>query len=417
MRVRAVPALVLMVGLSVGCGQDLLQKSETGKLQAEVLHTSADTKVVDLDLTCGQNAFDKRAAATPPKTLVEIDDLKPGLCNARVIARTGNAVALQSVWVSDVLIVAGKTTEITVDMGQPNASVPPGCQETCGQKVCGDDGCGGSCGSCASGKVCNSSGQCVESCAPACSGKDCGDDGCGGSCGSCASGESCTAQGTCQATTQPAVGCADGTREGFQSLTDYPRIAACSGGWTVGGVTRPNLVPTCNRQAGNNGVNQEGTGCSAADLCASGWHVCNGKTEVQADTGSKGCQDSVPAGTPDKAMFFAVQQHSDMNSVCDDTQTTRDNDVFGCGNLGVQLTSDKNCGVLTRALASEQPGKCGYNEAEPPLGPWQCPAVVAHSDLHEGGIVVKDGCPNTSCSWNGAPTANWDRGGVLCCED
>ena len=50
----------------------------------------------------------------------------------------------------------------------------------------------------------------------------------------------------------PAVGCADGTREGFQGLSAFPDIAACAGAWT-GGIH----------------------GTSAAALCAPGWSVCS----------------------------------------------------------------------------------------------------------------------------------------------
>jgi MYXO-CTERM domain-containing protein len=61
----------------------------------------------------------------------------------------------------------------------------------CANRACGDDGCGGSCGTCATGKTCTA-GQCVvpSSCAPSCAGKTCGDDGCGGSCGACSGGAS-----------------------------------------------------------------------------------------------------------------------------------------------------------------------------------------------------------------------------------
>jgi hypothetical protein len=38
----------------------------------------------------------------------------------------------------------------------------PGCVPTCGDRVCGDDGCGATCGACAQGSSCDS-GQCVES--------------------------------------------------------------------------------------------------------------------------------------------------------------------------------------------------------------------------------------------------------------
>ncbi len=71
------------------------------------------------------------------------------------------------------------------------------CIPSCGGKQCGDDGCGGSCGTCPAGYVCNPSGICeVGSCTPSCAGKQCGDDGCGGSCGTCPAGQTCEA-GTC----------------------------------------------------------------------------------------------------------------------------------------------------------------------------------------------------------------------------
>ncbi len=62
------------------------------------------------------------------------------------------------------------------------------CKPACAGKVCGDDGCGGSCGECEGFQEACVDGQCV--CQPDCAGKACGDDGCGGSCGSC--GGDCT---------------------------------------------------------------------------------------------------------------------------------------------------------------------------------------------------------------------------------
>src|SRR4051794_8473939 len=35
------------------------------------------------------------------------------------------------------------------------------------------------------------------------------------------------------------VGCADGTREGFPDLEDWPKIAGCSGAWLVPGLLGP----------------------------------------------------------------------------------------------------------------------------------------------------------------------------------
>ena len=116
-----------------------------------------------------------------------------------------------------------------------SATCPSVC--SCGlgtlKRVCGDDGCGNSCGTCSSGKTCATSGvgagQCFTTCAtgqtakadgscctPSCKGctyvnkktggcytgyeftKTCGDDGCGGSCGTCVGdGQQCTTAGIC----------------------------------------------------------------------------------------------------------------------------------------------------------------------------------------------------------------------------
>ena len=211
----------------------------------------------------------------------------------------------------------------------------------------------------------------------------------------------------------PVAGCSDGEREGFQSWDEHPHIAACAGGWSVGGVTRADLAPVCRRGAGDDSWNTEGDGCSAADLCAEGWHVCQGKTEVAAYTSS--CDAAVPDGTPDKSLFFAVSQHSYSDSVCDDG-AAEGNDVFGCGNLGTQLDSGKNCGVLTRVLASMNPNSCGYNEAEPSHGPWECNGGD-DSHYHEGELVTKIGCWSSSCEYDGNAVGNSDKGGVLCCRD
>ena len=212
---------------------------------------------------------------------------------------------------------------------------------------------------------------------------------------------------------EPDAGCSDGEREGYQDWDAYPDIAACSGGWTVGGVTRSDLAPACSHGSGDDSWNTDGDGCSAADLCQDGWHVCEGHVEIEEKAGS--CDDAVPWGSPDKSLLFAVQQHSDNGSVCDNS-TSAGNDVFGCGNLGTDLSSDKNCGVLNKVIASMNAGSCGYNEAEPSHGPWEC-AGGDDSHYHEGELVTKKGCWGTSCSYDGNPVGNSDKGGVLCCRD
>ena len=71
------------------------------------------------------------------------------------------------------------------------------CELMCEGKVCGDDGCGGTCGECDAGHECSAD-QAECTCVPSCDGKECGDDGCDGSCGECAEG-ACVAGACCVA--------------------------------------------------------------------------------------------------------------------------------------------------------------------------------------------------------------------------
>jgi cysteine-rich repeat protein len=80
------------------------------------------------------------------------------------------------------------------------------CTANCAGKVCGGDGCGGSCGDCADDASCVS-GQCVTECLADCDGKACGDDGCGGECGSCGASETCEAGACVQAGCGPDPSC------------------------------------------------------------------------------------------------------------------------------------------------------------------------------------------------------------------
>lgn len=74
------------------------------------------------------------------------------------------------------------------------------CVPNCENARCGNDGCGGTCGECPDGSLCEA-GNCT--CVPNCDGTTCGDDGCGGSCGECGEfmacedGECVEAYGAC----------------------------------------------------------------------------------------------------------------------------------------------------------------------------------------------------------------------------
>jgi hypothetical protein len=73
------------------------------------------------------------------------------------------------------------------------------CTPACEGRECGDDGCGGICGTCYSfggspaPELCLEDGTC---CGQQCDGRNCGSDGCGGVCGTCGEWDECN-QGVC----------------------------------------------------------------------------------------------------------------------------------------------------------------------------------------------------------------------------
>jgi hypothetical protein len=107
--------------------------------------------------------------------------------------------------------------------------VDPICTPACDGKLCGDDGCGGSCGSCPPGVICMD-GQCP--CEADCAGKECGPDSCGGYCGSgdaetqgCAAGDVC-ANGMCE---PPCVPNCDGKECGSDGCDGSCGTCPCDG--------------------------------------------------------------------------------------------------------------------------------------------------------------------------------------------
>ena len=91
----------------------------------------------------------------------------------------------------------GELPEYSWDVVAGQDTWPDGCVPACEGRVCGPNGCGGSCGECTGDRVCDE-GACVPGgpCTPDCTGKECGDDGCGGECGVCDLGVPCVA-GVC----------------------------------------------------------------------------------------------------------------------------------------------------------------------------------------------------------------------------
>ncbi len=162
--------------------------------------------------------------------------------------------------------------------------------------------------------------------------------------------------------TMAQIGCADGSREGFLDISRFPFIAGCSGAWTVPGVHA--LIPSCKRQAGNTGLTPMGEGCNVSDLCAEGWHVCSGRSDVTSSNPKNlGGKTSVPEKEYDYVdpfacdglldgtqgpLFFATRATNLGNFNCSPDPIEKDwgnNDIAGCGNLGCPTQAD-TCGPL-----------------------------------------------------------------------
>ena len=142
------------------------------------------------------------------------------------------------------------------------------CTPDCIGKQCGDDGCGGSCGTCLYGQVCTN-GTCFA-CNANCTGKQCGDDGCGGSCGTCPGGQSC-ANGICG----QAPSCTDGLPNGIETDVD------CGGncpGCPYGKKCIQNSDCT-------SGLCSGGT-CSSPDTCQ---NIAKDNLETDVDCGGTQC--------------------------------------------------------------------------------------------------------------------------------
>ena len=187
-------------------------------------------------------------------------------------------------------------------------------------------------------------------------------------------------------------GCSDGEVEVSEDETAEGTdggIVACAGAWSVPGVISSEET-TCGRAAGDDGQNLSGEGCSVADLCAVGWHVCRTADEVAAHQGAALCEH---VQQEDAAIYITRQGSTEPdNERCSsEAQPGSGDDVYGCGTLGLESA---DCEPLDRRLAigmeGDAEGSC------PP--PFNC----GEDSASEGINITKTG-----------PSG----GGVLCCRD
>ena len=216
------------------------------------------------------------------------------------------------------------------DTADDSSGSDASCTPQCDEKLCGDDGCGGTCGDCAAGQTCDTDGQCVctpnaattcsegdvywqdscgntgalntpcefgctdgtcDGCTPNCENKECGDNGCGGTCGTCqVDGQVCDGGG-CVCVGNVATTCSEGDVYWQDSCGNTGALStACEFGCTDG--TCDTCTPNCeNKACGDNGCGGTcGTCTGAQDLCVGDQCVC--QPDCAGDCGPDGCGGS-----------------------------------------------------------------------------------------------------------------------------
>jgi hypothetical protein len=143
------------------------------------------------------------------------------------------------------------------------------CVPKCSGKECGDDGCGGSCGTCPGNKTCNSGICSTNTCEQDCHLRQCGPDPvCGESCGKCDSGDYCIAGQ-------------------YEELT----AARCVGTWTDPTSGLKWLSSTAFFTYSRDDAVRY---CSQIDIGGGGWHL---PTVNEFRTLLRGCPDTIEGGS------------------------------------------------------------------------------------------------------------------------
>jgi hypothetical protein len=240
------------------------------------------------------------------------------------------------------------------------------CIPGCGDRICGEDDCGASCGTCAQGLFCTPAGLCSEDCQPACQGKQCGDDGCDGSCGSCGLDMTCNNDGLC--------------------------VDTCT--------------PSClDRQCGSDGCDGSCGTCPDPKLCNNLGHCvtdcspdCDGK-----QCGSDGCEGNCGTCPEGKTCNGDGLCIVDCVPDCSGKQCGSDGCGGSCGNCGVnKACTDEGLCVVTCAPACTG-RQCGDDGCGSTCG--TCPSYATCSGY--GSCLMNDGdldcrkmaeCVRTNCT-------------------
>ena len=230
------------------------------------------------------------------------------------------------------------------------------CDPTCGMAECGDDGCGGDCGECDGKSYCKD-GLCIPSCDPQCDGRECGDDGCEGSCGDCPGAAPMCLDGACLADCDDACAGKECGNDG---------CGGSCGECVDGEVCLANgtclCQPACDEnQCGDDGCGGSCGACNGAqESCQEGQCVC-APACAGKECGNDGCEGLCGECPP---------SHDCLESgscICVPDCTGKECGSDGCNSLCGECACGENCTLaglcLFTACADKECGLdgCGGN--------------------------------------------------------
>jgi hypothetical protein len=279
----------------------------------------------------------------------------------------------------------------TIDANADVTSTSDACVPSCTGRVCGTDGCTGTCGpDCATGQQCDATGHCVA-CVTQCGDRNCGGDGCGGSCGTCPTGQMCDATSHCHAPPPPVCGCWGGECDNCycgSALINYAAAHNCS---VPTAVSNPDALLNCH-----------GGTWTVGQQCPAGCHV---NTDPNPDT----CNAALPAcgcwaGQCDNCYCgSAINAYASAHSCSVPQASGHDGGLFSCHGG-------------TFSLATNCPAGCHVNTT----GPDQCDAAATGCGCWAGdcdscycGAAVNAYASSHGCN---VPAASGHDGDLLGCH-
>ncbi len=245
-----------------------------------------------------------------------------------------------------------------------------GCLPSCSGRTCGDDGCGGSCGSCSQALTCTPDGQCIQAtCTPDCVGAACGDDGCSGSCGTCAKTLVCSSTRTC----------------------------ACQ--------------PSCvGKVCGSDGCGGSCGACGVTDTCSvTGQCLCIPKCSGK-QCGSDGCGGV--CGTCPSGQACDASAQCACVKTCSTKQCGPDGCGGSCGSCGGVLVCNTKVGSCTGKCTPSCTGRvCGDDGCGGSCGPCQSGQACDSS----GQCICSPSCIGKTCGADGCGGSCGTCGAGLLC--